>query len=72
MICGPEGDAWKERAACERETTWLAMLSGKDRAGDPGVQPHVKEEISSHPSPRPIITQSRKAWLVEGPAGSGL
>lgn len=72
MICGLEGDAWKERAACERETTWLAVLSGKDRTGDPRVQPHVKEEIPSHQSPRLIITQSRRAWLVEGPAGSGL
>lgn len=72
MICGPDGDACKERAACERETTWLAVLSGKDRTGAPRVQPHVKEEIASHPSPRPMITQSRKARLVAGPAGTGL
>lgn len=48
MVCVPEGEAWKERAASERETTLLVLLSGKAPTGDPGIQAQVKKEIPSH------------------------
>lgn len=44
MVCVPEGEAWKERAAFEKETTWLVLLSGKAPTRHLRVQPQVKEE----------------------------
>lgn len=70
MVCVPEGEAWKERAASEKETTWLVLLSGKAPTGDPRVQPQVRDALLQVTT-TPYYYTAQEGF-IKGPADSRL